>query len=131
MNFTKIAWETSVKALGTNFGFRINYEDLWMEKFAKFKKQIDSWRRRSLTLKGKKLLINSYIVPIVSFMTEIYADNISENFIRLTNNLICDFLWKGKAWKIAKKTVALRKFHGGIEISNLEAIIEAKKCSGY
>ena len=47
MNFNKIAWERSVKDLGTNFGFQINNEDLWMEEFAKFKKQIDSWSRRS------------------------------------------------------------------------------------
>ena len=70
-------------------------------------------------------------MPIVSFRAEFYADHISENFIRLTNSLSCDVLWKGKAWKIAKETVVLRKIPGGIEISNLEAIIDANKCSGY
>ena len=97
-----------------------------MKKFAKFKKTLLLWKKRDLTLKGKKLLINSYLIPVLSHGVEMYITHISENFFKQTKELICDFLFNGKTWQIAKRTMALRKQHGGIELPDIENIIKSK-----
>ena len=124
--YTKIKWVNSVKAIGVEFGFNINFEEIWMKKFAKFKEKLSFWKKRDLTLKGKKLLINSFLVPILSHGAEMYTANISDNFLKLTKELICDFLWKGKVWHISKRTMSLRKQHGGIELPDIENIMKSK-----
>ena len=124
---TNIDWVQTADGLGAKYGYNINYEELWLQKFSKFKKKIQSWSQRDLTLQGKRILINAYIVSSLSFMIDIYPDNISEYVIKETQNLIREFLWKGKTWRVAQKTMSLKKAHGGLEIPDLEAIIQAKR----
>ena len=57
--YKQIKWVPNFKGLGTVFGYNIDYEQLWMQKFFKFKNKILAWKHRDLTLIGKKLLIDS------------------------------------------------------------------------
>ena len=125
--FKEIKWEKSVNGLGVEFGYQINYEEIWMQKFAKFKNKINKWKERDLTLFGKKVLINSYILSSISYLAEVYTANIPAEFIKQTNDLIREFLWGGKLWKVSQKNMAMKKEHGGLEIPDLEAFIEARK----
>ena len=63
----------------------------------------------------------------ISFLTDIYTCNIPEKFIKETRNLLCEFLWSGKTWRIAQNSLALRKEHGGLELKDLDNFIECKK----
>ena len=85
------------------------------------------WKHRDLTLQGKKMLINSYIMSSISYLVDIYTCDIPTKFINETKNLIRDFLWSGKTWRIAQKSLALRKIHGGLELQNIENFILCKK----
>ena len=123
----KISWVQNVKGLGTYFGYNINYEEIWLQKFTKFKSKIALWEKRDLTLEGKKLIINAYIMSSLLYLIDIYTTNIPKDFIRNTKDLIRDFLWNGKKWKISQKTIALRKEHGGIELQDLDNLIVCKK----
>ena len=125
--FKDIKWVKNVSGLGAEFGYEINYEDLWLQKFAKFKKKITRWKDRDLTLYGKKILINSYILSSISYLAEIYSANVPQVFIKETNNLIREFLWGGKTWKVAQKNLAMKKEHGGLEIPDIDAYIQSKK----
>ena len=98
-----------------------------MKKFTKFKKKINQWKKRDLTIFGKKTLINSYIISNIGYLTEIYAANIPDKFIKDTTDLIRDFLWEKPIWKVAKKTMALKKEHGGIEIPDVSVFIQSRK----
>ena len=118
---------TDVKASGAHFGYRINYEEIWMKKFTKFKATLTKWKKRNLTLKGKRILINAFVIPVISFLTEIYTENIPDIFLKETKKLFCDFLWDGKTWKISQKTLALKKEDGGLEFSDIHTLNEAKK----
>ena len=124
---TNIDWVKTAEGLGAKYGFNINYEELWLQKFCKFKKKIQCWSKRDLTLQGKKILISSFIVSGLSFMIDCYPDNISEYVMKETKNLIKEFLWKGKTWRVAQKTMSLKKNHGGIEIPDIDAIIQARQ----
>ena len=125
--YKRIKWVKNVVALGTVFGYNIDYEQIWMKKFFKFKEKITRWKNRDLTLIGKKLLINSYIMSSMSYLIDVYTSNIPHKFLQETNELLRDFLWEGKVWRIAKKTMALRKEHGGLELKDLENFVTCKK----
>ena len=125
--FNKITWVKQVTGLGTQFGYNINYEEIWLQKFTKFKQKLSKWKNRDLTLNGKKMLINSYIFSSLSYLIEVYTSNISMSIIKKSKDLICNFLWGGNTWKIAEKNIALRKCHGGFEIKDLENLIMCKK----
>ena len=81
MTMQKIKWVNQIDGLGCTFGHNINYEEIWMKKFFKFKKKLNSWSNRDLTLEGKKLLINSYIMSSMSYLVDLYPNNIPSNFI--------------------------------------------------
>ena len=125
--YNKIQWVKNVCGLGTHFGYEINYEELWMQKFTKFKSKIASWSQRDLTLEGKKLIINSYILSSMSYLIDVYTENIPQNFIKETKELIRDFLWQGKTWRISQTSLALKREHGGIELPELENFVKCKK----
>ena len=60
-------------------------------------------------------------------MAEIYTANVPEEFIKQTNELIRDFLWGGKLWKVGQKNMAIKKQHGGLEIPDIETFIDSRK----
>ena len=62
------------------------------------------WSKRKLTFEGKNTLINAYIMYSISYLAEMYTEHIPQNFINETKNLMRDFLWRGKTWKVAQKT---------------------------
>ena len=68
-----------------------------MRKFAKFKNKIPvtMFKKRDLTLEGKELVINSYIISSMSYLVDVYTDHIPNVFIKQIRELICDFLWTG------------------------------------
>ena len=126
IKFDKIKWASNVKGLGVEFGYNINYEEIWMRKFCKFKTTIERWKHRDLSLQGKKLLINSYIMSSLSYLAEVYTENVPVNLLKETKDLMRDFLW-GKTWRIAQATMSLYKEHGGIELPDLDAFIKSRK----
>ncbi len=126
-NFDKIKWVKQVEGLGAVYGYGINYEELWMQKFFKFKKKIDNWKGRDLSLRGKKLLINSYILSSVSFLAEIYTADIPTLFISETKKLICNFIWGSNTWRVSQETLGLKREQGGLEIHDINNFINSKK----
>ena len=125
--FKKIKWVTRVTGLGVEFGYNINYEDIWMKKFFKFKKKISMWKNRDLTIEGKKILINSYIMSSLSYLVDVYTAHVPEKFISETKQLIRDFLWNGKTWRISQKNLGLNYNDGGIKLADLDNFVECKK----
>ena len=98
-----------------------------MKKFFKFKSKVDKWKYRDLTIEGKKLLINSYIMSSISYLADIYSHKIPDKYIKETKSLICKFLWKGKSWRISQANLGMRKVHGGQELKDLDTFFESKK----
>lgn len=83
--------------------------------------------KRDLTMQGKKLLISSYIMSSLSYLIDVYITDISQNVIKQTKELIADFLWSGKTWRISQKSLALKKCHGGLELPDIDNFIKCKK----
>ena len=60
----------------------------------------------------------------ISYLADIYSHKIPDKFVKETKSLICEFLWKGKSWRISQTNLAMRKVHGGLELDNF---FESKK----
>ena len=56
----------------------------------------------------------------IAYLCDIYTANISERFIKETKDLVRDFIWGGKTWRVAQKTVSLRTEHTGLEIPDVD-----------
>ena len=121
--FKKIEWVQSVKALGVMIGYNINYEEIWLQKFAKFKETILKWKRRDLTIYGKKMLLNAFVYSVLGYMLEMYPDHIPKDFEGKMNSLCGEFIWGGKTWRIARKTLTLKKEHGGIQLPDFATLV--------
>ena len=65
-----------MKRFRADFGYNINNEELWMQKFAKFETKLVKWEARDLTLKRKMLFINAYVVSSLNLMSVLYTDHV-------------------------------------------------------
>ena len=126
-DFNNIEWINSIKALGIYFGHNINYNEIMQKCLDKCKKKLEKWKKRDLTLQGKRVLINSYILSDVGYIMEMYPNHVTQNFIQSLKEMCCNFLWKGKSWKISQKTMSLMRKHGGFEFPDFETLLKTKK----
>ena len=63
----------------------------------------------------------------MSYLVDVYTSNILSTFVKQTRDLIRDFLWNGKTWRVSQKSLALKRCHGGIELPDLDNYIDCKK----
>ena len=87
-----------------------------------------NWFNRTLTLFGKTLIINSLVGSLfiykLSTVLTLNKEQISE-----IENIIREFIWKGKKPKIALATLQNLKHQGGLKLVNLLAKQDTIKIS--
>ena len=124
--FTKIKWtKTAVKTLGIFHGHVIDNDKIWKDKIQKIKNCLQVWKTRNLTLKGKTLIIKSFIISLIGF--EIEARGIPEKYMQEINKLIWDYLWDGKVNLVERKVCCNSRIDGGMGMINLMEFIENKQ----
>ena len=103
-----------VKILGIFFG-NINTDPLnWDNRVSKPEKRLNLWRFRTLSLKGKSLIINMvgasglwYTATVLPMPAAIHTR---------VNKAIFDFLWNGNTELVQRKTCRLPIEHGGLSV---------------
>ena len=69
--FEEITWTNKhVKPLGVYHGYQINEQEIWMGKIAKIKNCFQVWKSRNLTLRGKVLIIKTFLISQIGFELE-------------------------------------------------------------
>ena len=97
----EITWTNKhVKTFGVYHGYQI-----WMGKIAKIKNCIQVWKSRNLTLRGKVLIIKTFLISQIGF--EIEMKNIPKNVEKEINTLLWDYLWEGKQPLVNRQTMCL------------------------
>ena len=89
--FTKITWVENTTGLGAHFGYNINYEEIWLKKFAKFKKKLQSWKKRDLTLFGKIAVLKQLAIPKILFSASMLYT--PEDIVKDISSMFYDFLY--------------------------------------
>ena len=123
--FKEISWtNTYVKTLGINHGYHIPEQEVWMEKINKMKNCIQVWKSRDLTLKGKVLIIKTFLISQINY--EIEMKSIPKNIVKEIDKILWNFLWNGKQPLVNKQTICLEVEKGGLNMINLNTFIQAK-----
>ena len=112
-----IKWRNDcIKILGIFFAVsRRDFECLnWNFRIEKLAKRLESWKFRSLSLKGKSMIINTLalsglwytgsVVPLLAWAE------------KKINQIIFDFLWSGKNEQIKRKVCYLPYELGGLNV---------------
>ena len=76
-----------------------------MEKIKKIKNCIQVWKSRDLTLRGKILMIKTFVITQIGFQAEMQL--VPQYIIKAIDKVIWDFLWNGKQPLVNKQTMFL------------------------
>ena len=115
-----------IKVLGIYFCMdpqsqeRVNYKEI----LSKIKKLLTWWKQRDLTLMGKVQLVKTFVISkliYVSSLTPVPLWAFEE-----INNLIFEFLWKGKD-KIKRAVIILNYNKGGLKMPDFKLFIRTQR----
>ena len=116
--FEDITWTNkNVKSLGVHHGYHINQQEIWMEKITKIKSCIQVWKSRNLSLKGKVLIIITFLISQIGY--ELEMNGIPKNIEKEINTILWEFLWDGKQPLVNRQTMCLNLDCGGVNMINL------------
>ena len=95
--FYNIAWVRQTKIQGTHFRndkSAIEIEDNWLTKVSNMKRIIKQWSRRNLSIYGKTLIANMYIIS--QFIYTMQSTGLPERVLSSINHTLYTFIWKKK-----------------------------------
>ena len=114
-----------IKILGINFGNQVTEHDNWDPQINKFKRTLNRFKERDLTLRGKAVIVNSYIGAGISYLGSILPCD--KETIKTIDNIIFDFYWSGKPDKIKRDTIRGQIDKGGTGLMNTEHKLKSLK----
>jgi len=95
------------------------------EKFKEFKKILEKWQCRKLTLYGKIIVLKTFALSKLNYV--ITSVEISKEFVDTIQQTIFDFIWDHKKPKI-KNDVSVHKIEdGGMKIPHIDYYVKANK----
>lgn len=128
---TAIPWGPRFHILGINFDVR-DYEDKeislnFKPALQKMKKVCDSWSLRNISLKGKSVILNTLVLPIIYFQCSMLP--VPQFIFREVDKMISSFLWCGKRPKISRTALEQQTADGGMGLHNFPNRVKAAKLS--
>jgi hypothetical protein len=122
-----IKWVKQIRSLGIFFSYDSDYvmQKNFMDKAKDFKRILDMWLQRNLSIIGKITILKS-----LAFSKIIYQCGILEcpaKFIEHINDLAYKFLWNNKKDKIKRKTIIAEYEDGGLKMLDIATFIKAQK----
>ena len=114
------------KVLGVPLGKnRENTDDFWNDKIKKLETTLNLWKLRGLSFEGKTLIIRSLAVSKIAYAMEMIT--MKEEHIKKVIQILFNFLWSGKNYKIKREICYLPRAMGGLNMINLRALIQVKR----
>ena len=124
-----IKWpDEPIKASGVFLTYDQNLisEKNFKDKIFKMKKLINIWSSRGLSLYGKVTVIKSLVLPKLVYISSLLPT--PQTIIKEVNQLIFNFLWKGKDKVTRLSTINIYE-EGGLKIMDLDSMIKALRLS--
>ena len=123
-------WTKKLKVLGITFSnedahsFEENYES----RMTKIKAVISSWSRRSLSLKGKVIIIKTLLLPILTHVLTALPRP-SNEFMNRLRAVFFHFIWNGKVDRLKRSSLYKKEREGGMAMVDIEIYNVALKAS--
>ena len=121
-------WTKKIQVLGITFA---NEDDDCMEenyetKLEKIKMIILSWKRRSLSLIGKIVIIKTLLLPI---LTHVFTalPRPSNDFMKRLKSTLFHFIWNGKVDRVKRSSLCKQYHNSGMKMIDVETYVTALK----
>ena len=107
------------------------YNENVINKISKLERQLNLWRQRNLTLKGKILIVKTFAISQLIYSMQ--ATHIRDKELKTIENIILRFIWNTKSstdrviGKIAKHTLKKGITEGGLNAPDITLINSALK----
>lgn len=109
--------------LGLLFGSAEAVIDTWIKRLEKLINRLDAWRYRSLSLKGKTLIVNTIALSGLVYVGTIF--NLPENIRKQVNRAVFQFVWSFKNELVCRKTCFQLIEKGGLGVVDIGAKVKA------
>jgi hypothetical protein len=96
-----------------------------MDKAKEFKRILDMWSQRDLSLIGKITILKSLAFSKIIYQTGIIPS--PPKFIEHINDLAFKCIWKNKKDKIKRKTIIADYTEGGLKMLDINSFIKAQR----
>ncbi|XP_065684579.1 uncharacterized protein LOC136096900 [Hydra vulgaris] len=126
-DYLNFNWEENTfKSLGIFFSNNatFQYKTCWKERFNKMENSLRKWEKYNLTLKGRKTIINSLIIPQALHLAFI-APLPSIAILNKIETKINNFYWGGKICRLNKTKTQQKISEGGAGVISLSNKLKA------
>lgn len=113
-----ISWIKSHKILGYFFGSGFSCDDVWSKIFLKFDRTLNLWKNRQLSFKGKSTVLNSLCLS--KFLYYAAGNIVPSHYETLLQRSSFRFIWNSKYEPVARNTLYLDFYEGGLNVPNLK-----------
>lgn len=114
-----IEWSSAkVKILGVFLGPFVSEEDNWRPRITAVENVLSSWRQRSLSYRGKALVINALALSRIWYVASVI--HMPQWVLRELNKLVFNFFWKGKPDLVTRDVIAQPPSSGGFSVINIQ-----------
>jgi hypothetical protein len=122
-----IKWVKEVHALGICFSYDTDSVVLknFMDRAKAFKRILDMWSQRDLSLLGKITILKSLAFSKVIYQCGVLA--IPPDYIELLNDIAYRFIWNNKPNKIKRNTLIADYESGGLKMLDIQCFVKAQK----
>ena len=117
----------SIKILGLHFSPHDDFLPDWHTKTDAFTRTLTLWRQRSLSLKGKSVVVTQLAMSKLSYLGHISV--CPSSCLKRLHAAVSDFVWAGKRTRIAPHVLALPVHLGGLNVPDVSRKLQALRLS--
>ena len=124
-----IKWpEKPIKTLGVYFSadtgenVKINFD----EKIEKLKSKLNIWTSRDLTIFGRSCIVNTLGLSQFIYLASLVV--FPENVIKTIEQLVSNFIWRGRKAKVKRQTLINKTEDGGIGLIDIRSKVKSLQC---
>jgi uncharacterized membrane protein len=122
-----VKWVKQVHALGIFFSYDTDsvIQKNFMDRAKEFKRILDMWSQRDLSLIGKITILKSLAFSKVIYQCGVMST--PTTFIELIVDIAYQFIWHNKPDKIKRQTLIAEYEKGGLKMIDICSFLKAQK----
>ena len=117
-----------IKTLGVYFSadagenVKINFD----AKIEKLKSKLNIWTSRDLTIFGRSCIVNTLGLSQFIYLASLVV--FPENVIKTIEQLVSNFIWRGRKAKVKRQTLINKTEDGGIGLIDIRSKVKSLQC---
>ena len=118
-NMDEYIWSNKdINVLGVTIAHEQIVEKNYTSILEKAKRTLNTWHNRNLSLLGKVQVVNTLVASLFVHKMMVLPQ-IPKNIVKTFDNIVREYIWKGKKAKIAYSILQNSKEEGGLNLINL------------